>query len=54
MLNVGIHDNVVIAKNARNEKGTLVITVKQVATKSPLELLASGASLEKQDQQFFI
>ena len=54
MLNVGIHDNLVISKTAKNDKGTLVITVKQVSSKNMLETLSSGSSLESQEQQFFV
>lgn len=54
MLNVGIHENLVFSKNAKNDKGTLVLTFKKIMGDNPLELLSSGSSLEAQEQQFFI
>lgn len=54
MLNVGIHENLVLSKAAKNEKGTLILTFKKMGGVSAMEALASGGSLETPDQQFYI
>lgn len=57
MLNVGIHENVVLDKAARNDRGTLVISYKQVNKVDPLAALKASTartSLEAQEQRFLI
>jgi hypothetical protein len=50
-LRVGIHKNLVLAKAEKNEKGTLVITLREGGVSDPLAILnsSSGAGFEKQE-----
>lgn len=41
-LKVGIHENLVISKTEKNEKGSLVISVKKIETVNPLDRLNSS------------
>lgn len=41
-IRVGVHENVVVTKVGKNDKGSLEIGIKKIQTKSPLEML--GAS----------
>lgn len=56
MLNVGIHNNLVITKTTKNDKGSLVIGVKQVGEVDALAAFnESGAgALEQKEQDFLI
>jgi hypothetical protein len=55
-LPVGIHDNIVITKTTKNDKGSLVIGVKQVGDVDPMTALnASGSiTLDQKEQDFLI
>ena len=56
MLTVGIHENLVITKTTKNDKGSLVIGVKQVGEIDPLSALnATGSiSLDQKEQDFLV
>ena len=56
-LPVGIHENVVVSKTVKNEKGSLVITIKKVVEVNPMDVLNSGSansSFEQPEQDFLI
>jgi len=56
MLNVGIHDNLVLSKAEKSakegKKPLLVLTFKTVHGGSPLDVLSGGGSLNTQEQPF--
>jgi len=56
MISVGIHPDLVIAKTTKNDQGTLVVGVKEVAEVNPLDALnASGSvNFNKKEQDFLI
>jgi hypothetical protein len=56
MIGVGIHENIVIHKVTRNDKGSLVISVKKVTQESILDALNSGktTALETEERDFLI
>jgi hypothetical protein len=53
-LGVGIHENVVVEKVEKNEKGTLEIYLKQVGDIDPIEALNSGGTLEPKTEKITI
>ena len=56
MIQVGIHEDLVITKTVKNDQGTLVIGVKQVSDVDPLAALSGGGqtSFEQPEQDFLI
>ncbi len=51
MITVGINENVVITKALKNDKGTLVIGLKQMEDINPLEALNSSTSMEQKEKE---
>lgn len=56
-IRVGIHENLVVVKTGKNEKGSLVIGIKKMIDKNPLEMLnasTGSTSFTPEEHEFLI